>query len=170
MPPVDKKVEIALGLGSNLGDRLKALQAGVAALKAFLDIEIISPVYETAAAYVTDQPAFLNIALLGKTTLAPESLLQQLKNLEIEIGRRPSFRYGPRLLDIDILFYGDVIQSVPALALPHPRLAERDFVLKPLADIAPVWRHPQSGLTPEEMLRRLPPSSAVNLGNLLHAA
>jgi 2-amino-4-hydroxy-6-hydroxymethyldihydropteridine diphosphokinase len=158
---------IALALGSNIGNRMEALRAAVAGLKAFVTVTKISPVYETAAAYVADQPPFLNAALLGETSLEPLELLHKLKTLETELGRQPSFRYGPRLVDIDILFYGDRVLASPELAIPHPRMAERAFVLKPLADIAPDMKHPETGLSVAEMLAQLPDSEASCLGDLL---
>jgi 2-amino-4-hydroxy-6-hydroxymethyldihydropteridine diphosphokinase len=166
--PVDNfMTPVALGLGSNIGDRLAALRAAVEAMKPFIEIEKLSPVYETAAAYVTDQPAFFNAVIVGRTALKPLPLLWQLKRIETEIGRLPTFRYGPRLLDIDILFYGDIVVSEAELLLPHPRMAERDFVLRPLADTAPEWHHPQTGQTAKVMLDALPNIVMKNLGDLL---
>lgn len=158
--------DIALALGSNIGDRKAALKAAIAGLSPAVMVVKTSPVYETAAAYVTDQPAFLNLALLGATTLEPLDLLRTLKKLETEIGRAPSFRYGPRLLDIDILFYGKKILNLPELTLPHPRLNEREFVLRPLADIAPDWTYAGNGQTVAEMLKRVARASPVCLGVL----
>jgi len=154
-----RPVKVALALGSNVGDRMAALRTAVAALKPYVNVTALSPVYETAPAYVTDQPSFLNAALIGETNLAPMVLLRAVKNLESELGRLPTFHYGPRAIDIDILFYGDEIVSVPELVVPHPRLGEREFVLRPLADIAGDWRHPQKGLTISEMLASQPDNS-----------
>ncbi|HEU0118017.1 MAG TPA: 2-amino-4-hydroxy-6-hydroxymethyldihydropteridine diphosphokinase [Alphaproteobacteria bacterium] len=161
---------IALGLGSNIGDRKAALRAAVEGLAPYMKVSAVSPIYETAAFYVTDQPAFLNAAVVGTTTLSPLVLLRAVKNLEVEVGRQPSFRYGPRLLDIDILFYGRQSFISPELTVPHPRLAEREFVLRPLADIAPNWKHPASGLTIADMLASVPPSGAKCLGPLMSDA
>jgi 2-amino-4-hydroxy-6-hydroxymethyldihydropteridine diphosphokinase len=161
-----KPETVALGLGSNVGDRQAALRAAVAAMAPYVKVTAVSPVYETAAVYVTDQAHFLNAALLGETNLEPFVLLRALKQMEMELGREPTFRYGPRSLDIDILFYGDQTITTPEITLPHPRMNEREFVLRPLADIAPSWKHPQTGLTVAEMLDRVPSSSPVNLGPL----
>jgi 2-amino-4-hydroxy-6-hydroxymethyldihydropteridine diphosphokinase len=158
---------IALALGSNLGDRLGALRAAVEGLASYLNIDIVSPVYETQAAYVTDQPAFYNAALTGKTKLAPLTLLRSVKELETEIGRQPTFHYGPRVIDIDIIFYGTQVIKTPELIVPHPRLQEREFVLRPLADIAPTWVHPPTGKTVEELLQSLPESTAVKIQDSL---
>jgi len=157
---------VALGLGSNIGNREAALRAALSGLAPFIDIKAVSNLYETAPAYVTDQPAFLNAAAVGEAKLEPLILLRAMKQLESDLGREPTFRYGPRLLDIDIIFYGDRELKTPELTLPHPRLAEREFVLRPLADIAPDWLHPVTGLTIAEMLALVPASDAKNLGPL----
>ena len=153
----------ALALGSNLGNRLSVLHKAVAALKTHFPIKAISPIYETAPLYVTDQPAFLNMALLIESDLSPRALLRHLKELEQKIGRTPSIRFGPRLIDIDILFIDDLVFEEEDLILPHPRMAERRFVLAPLADIAPDWPHPQTGLTISQMLKALPAKDEIKL-------
>jgi 2-amino-4-hydroxy-6-hydroxymethyldihydropteridine diphosphokinase len=145
-----------LGLGTNLGDRLANLREALAALTDAIRIDAISGVWETAPLYVTDQPAFLNMALAGETGLAPLDLLDRLKSLENRLGRVASVRYGPRLIDLDILLYGDVVMDSERLTLPHPRLAERRFALAPLAEIAASACHPVSGLTVTAMLAALP--------------
>jgi 2-amino-4-hydroxy-6-hydroxymethyldihydropteridine diphosphokinase len=157
---------VTLALGSNIGDRKAALKAAIQGLAPYANVIKQSPIYETAAAYVTDQPPFLNMVVLAETKLEPLPLLQALKRLETELGRAPTFRYGPRLLDIDIVFYGDEILTLPELTLPHPRLAEREFVLRPLADITPDWKHPSNGQTVAEMLARVVSASPVCLGPL----
>ena len=147
-----KTTKVALALGANVGDRIAALRAAVEGLKPYLTITAKSAVYETAPVYVAGQPAFLNAALIGETKLEPLVLLRAVKDLENDLGRQPTFHYGPRSIDIDIIFYGDETVDLPELAIPHPRVAEREFVLRPLNDIAPDWRHPQTGLTVKEML------------------
>ena len=101
-----------------------------------------SPVYETQPWGYTDQPSFLNQVIEARTELPPVELLAFLKRLETQLGRQPSVRYGPRLIDLDILLYGDLVMESQALTIPHPRLSERAFVLVPLADLAPDIIHP----------------------------
>jgi 2-amino-4-hydroxy-6-hydroxymethyldihydropteridine diphosphokinase len=123
-----------------------------------------SPVYETLPWGVTDQPAFLNMVLSGKTHLAPLALLACLKKLELQLGRLPSIRYGPRKIDIDILFYGNLILNTPKLTIPHPRLHERAFVLVPLADLAAEFAHPLLGKTVRQMLAEIDTTGVKRYG------
>ncbi len=146
---------VYLALGSNLGDRAANLESALAALPPAVEVDCRSPVYETDPEYVTDQPAFLNMAVSGETGLEPEELLRRLKDIEADLGRTPAARYGPRLIDLDIIFFGERIVDAPGLAIPHPRLAERLFVLKPLSDIAPAATHPVTGETVLHMLGML---------------
>ncbi len=145
---------------------MKTLQAAVEALRTYVGIEKTSPVYETSAAYVKDQPAFLNAVLTGTTKLTAFTLLRVIKKIEMELGRVPTFRFGPRLIDIDIIFYGDEIIASPELTVPHKHMAEREFVLRPLADIVPDWKHPQTSLSVAEMLALVPTENPTNLGAL----
>ncbi len=142
-------VTVYLALGTNLGDRLGNIQGALEALESQVTLTAISPIYETAAMYVEDQPDFLNLVVAGQTALSPEALLTLVKTLEVELGRTPSKRFGPRLIDIDILFYGDqqLKLTEPDLEIPHPRLHERAFVLFPLADIASSLLYPVTGQT-----------------------
>lgn len=154
-------VPVLLGLGANIGDRAAALSDAVAGLTRLIAVTGVSPVYETAPMYVTDQARFLNMAVSGETGLAPEDLLAGLKELEARLGRTPSARFGPRRIDIDILLYGDRIVEAEGLQVPHPRMAERAFVLIPAADIAGGWRHPETGRMVAEMLAALGPAGDV---------
>lgn len=156
-----KMATIYLSLGSNLGDRAANLRAAVSGLAGTLAIDSLSSVYETAPMYVTDQPPFLNMAAKAAGVLAPQDLLRLVKALEVRIGRQASRRYGPRLIDIDILFYDDVVLETPQLQLPHPRLAERAFVLCPLAEIAPGLIHPGLGASVDRLLAALDDVSSV---------
>ncbi|MCG0239189.1 MAG: 2-amino-4-hydroxy-6-hydroxymethyldihydropteridine diphosphokinase [Firmicutes bacterium] len=128
-----------LGLGSNLGDRLANLVAGVRLLSGAADIALVavSSVYETAPWGLTDQPAFLNAVCAVRTALPPEALLRRCLEVEKALGRVRTVRWGPRTLDIDLLLYGDLTLQEPHLTLPHPRLTERAFVVIPLLEIAP---------------------------------
>jgi 2-amino-4-hydroxy-6-hydroxymethyldihydropteridine diphosphokinase len=143
---------VYLALGSNLGDRPAALQAAITALPPKVQVLAESPVYETPPWGVPDQPSFLNMVIEGKTSLSPRKLLAHVKAIELQLGRVPSIRFGPRKIDIDILFYDDRIIETPELIVPHPRLQERAFVLVPLADLAPGLVHPLLGCQVRELL------------------
>ena len=147
--------EVYIGLGSNLGDRKENLRQAESALSDVMAKHKRSTIHETAPQHVTDQPDFLNMVIAGETELSPESLLHALKAIEDALGRKPSRRFGPRLIDLDILYYDDQIIDRPDLVIPHPRIAERVFVLQPLLEIAPEKRHPVSGKTTAEMVSAL---------------
>lgn len=144
--------EIYLGLGTNLGDRRGNLQRAVRGLAPAVTVTAVSPVYATEPWGIVDQPEFLNLCVGGHTDLAPRLLLDFVKALEAALGRKTTARWGPRVIDIDILFYGDLILDEPGLQIPHPGLAERASVLAPLADITPEWVHPQLGRRVAELL------------------
>ncbi len=153
---------VFLALGSNLGDRAANLERALARLAPAVRIDRASPVYETAPMYVTDQPAFLNMAVRGVTALAPRDLLRLAKGIEAALGREAGgLRFGPRPIDIDILFHGTLVMREPDLEIPHPRLAERAFVLRPLADIAAGLRHPALGRSVAGLLAVVPGQDTV---------
>ena len=133
---------VYLALGSNLGDRQENLQQAIAALSPHMDVKAKSPIYETPPWGIEDQPKFFNQVIKADTYLQPEPLLKHLKRLEVALGRKPNVRNGPRLIDIDILFYDHLVLNTPLLTVPHPRMHERGFVLLPLMDIAPELIHP----------------------------
>ena len=138
---------VYLGLGTNLGDREANLRKAEEDLGRHVTIVERSAVYETDPVGYEDQPAFLNTVLYGRTDLAPEPLLDFVKEIEREMGRTPSFQNAPRVLDIDILLYGFAsgdlfVHRSDRLVIPHPRMHERGFVLVPLAELAPDQVHP----------------------------
>ena len=151
---------VYLALGSNLGNRFENLKEAIAALSPQMTVKAKSHVYETPPWGYEDQPPFLNQTLTVQTYLQLEPLLKHIKRLETILGRQISFRNGPRLIDIDVLFYDDLVLNTPTLTIPHPRLHERGFVLLPLMDIAPDLVHPVTQKTVRDML------ASCNLGGI----
>jgi 2-amino-4-hydroxy-6-hydroxymethyldihydropteridine diphosphokinase len=146
---------VYLALGTNLGDRMENLRRAIAALSPSVKVTALSSVYETPPWGYADQPAFLNMALAAETDLEPLALITFLKKLETELGRETTFRNGPRLIDMDILFYDDLVFNQDDLVIPHPRLHERAFVLVPLNDIAPDLMHPVLKRTIRDLLKEV---------------
>ena len=146
-----------LSLGSNLGDREANLREAIERLEA-PDVHVVrtSPVYETEPVDYTDQPWFLNLVVEAETGLLPRRLLSRINKIERTLGRVRTMAKGPRTIDIDILLYGQAVVRTAALEIPHPRMAERRFVLAPLADLAPGLRHPLTHQTVREMLDAAP--------------
>ncbi|MEW5961322.1 MAG: GTP cyclohydrolase MptA [Chloroflexota bacterium] len=158
---------VYLALGSNLGNRRTNLIDAISQLRHKVVIELVSSVYETEPAYVTDQPRFLNMVLRGSTRLPPEDLLRFLKSIERRMGRERTVRYGPRPIDLDILSYGDLQLESDELVIPHPRLTERAFVLVPLAEIAPDLILPGYQASIAALLQQLGDSGQGNLVQLM---
>jgi 2-amino-4-hydroxy-6-hydroxymethyldihydropteridine diphosphokinase len=134
---------IYLALGSNIGDREANLREAVRLLaQSAIEISKLSSIYETEPVDYLDQPWFLNAVLEARTELPPAELLATLRHIESQMGSHKPFPKGPRLIDLDILLYGDDTLDTPDLQIPHPRMLQRNFVLAPLAEVAPPLRHP----------------------------
>ncbi|MBT3338946.1 MAG: 2-amino-4-hydroxy-6-hydroxymethyldihydropteridine diphosphokinase [Anaerolineae bacterium] len=134
--------KIYIALGTNLGDRLANLRTAITSLAPDVRVLRESTIYKTPPWGYTDQPSFLNMVIEAETSLNPRALLAYLKKREDELGRVKNFRYGPRHIDLDILFYDDLVLNEEHLQIPHPRLHERAFVLVPLADLTSDLVHP----------------------------
>lgn len=146
--------EVLLGLGANLGDPGRQLAAAVALLAERIDLTAVSSLYRSEPVGYRDQPEFLNLVCAGRTALGPRELLGVLHGVEDALGRARTFRDAPRTIDVDLLDHAGALLETEELTLPHPRLHERAFVLRPLAEAAPGWRHPVLGATAAELLAR----------------
>lgn len=150
-----------VAIGSNLGDRGEYINNGIEAVRQLEDcvVEQVSNIITTKPYGVTDQPDFLNGMMAVRTLLSPQELLTQLQRIEQEAKRERILRWGPRTLDLDIIFYDDRVIDSENLQIPHPDMQNRDFVLKPLAELAPYLRHPLLHKTVGQMLEELEKSS-----------
>jgi 2-amino-4-hydroxy-6-hydroxymethyldihydropteridine diphosphokinase len=155
---------VFIGLGSNVGDRLHHLQRAVKALGELpgTSVKKLSAVYETEPVGLKDQPTFLNAVVEIETTLEVKALYAAVKEIERAVGRVPRQRWGPREIDLDLLYYNDVVLSDSELSIPHPEVSSRRFVLIPLAEIAPEFIDPVRNKTVLEMVRTLTNQSAVH--------
>ncbi len=147
-----------MGLGTNLGDRRSILRAALEQLSGLGRIEAVSSVYETEPVGLREQPDFWNLVLRLATSLEPAALLAAAQRIEQAQGRTRPFPNAPRTLDIDVLLYDDLVLSEPTLRLPHPRLTERAFALRPLAELDPELTVPGTGRRVGELARALPPT------------
>jgi len=166
---------VYLGLGSNLdnpvfGAPRQVLEAALAALPTpGLSVRSVSPFYETAPVPLSDQPWYVNAVCAVETHMSPSHLLAHLQGIEAQMGRKRAIRNEARVLDLDILDFGGLVlaggEVGPAAGivpvLPHPRMAERAFVLYPLRDLAPDWRHPATGATLGALIAALPPGQMI---------
>lgn len=150
-----------LGLGSNMGNRQGNLDRAIELLSQRLRVGQVSSIYDTEPVGNVNQPRFLNMVCQVYTRLAPMELLTLAKGIELKLGRAPGKSNAPRPIDIDILFYDDQVIETPELVIPHPKLAERAFVLIPLAEIAPDLVHPVSGKTIRELLQGVTETQSV---------
>jgi len=155
-------VTIYLALGSNIGDREANLREAIRLLsESAIRIARISSIYETEPVDYLDQAWFLNAVLEAQTDLPATQLLTTLRNIESQMGSKKAFAKGPRLIDLDILLYGNDTIATPDLQVPHPRMLLRNFVLVPLAEIAPALRHPSWPASAAKLLSRSPDPSVV---------
>ncbi|MDR0615543.1 MAG: 2-amino-4-hydroxy-6-hydroxymethyldihydropteridine diphosphokinase [Synergistaceae bacterium] len=140
--------EAALALGANVGESLGALRRAAEIISERIgNVTAKSGVYKTVPWGRTDQPDFMNACLIVETEITPPGLLEKAKTIERDIGRVKRAHWGPREIDIDIIFYDDLIMNDPELIIPHPLMELRGFVMVPLSDVAPGWKHPKYGWT-----------------------
>ena len=152
-----EKARVLLSLGSNTGNRLLMLTKAQEELeRRGFCITSRSRIWETFPWGLTDQPRFLNMCISAETELSPEEMLMTVKNIEVLLGRTKNLKWGPREIDIDIIAIGELVINGPDLTVPHSHMHERAFVLIPLREINPCFRHPVTGMTPDEMLSLLP--------------
>jgi len=156
-------MRVFISIGSNLGDRAANCREAVRRLAGYEALRVVnaSSLYETEPWGVVDQEPFINSAVEIETEIDPQALFDLLKEIEAGMGRTPGERWGPRVIDLDIIFYGGLVVDEERLKVPHPSMEERAFVLVPLNEIAPGFAHPVSGKKVSELLDALPSTSGV---------
>lgn len=158
------KTNVYIGIGSNLGDREENLDRALESVKRIEEAELtsVSSIYESEPMYLSAQPDYLNLAANLSTSLSPLNLLEALLSIENEMGRKRDLKYGPRVIDLDILFFGEQIVESEPLSIPHPLLYDRLFVLKPLSEIAGELICPVRQKTVSELLELSNDSSRIS--------
>jgi 2-amino-4-hydroxy-6-hydroxymethyldihydropteridine diphosphokinase len=158
---------VLLGLGANLVRPLEQIAAAVGRLSPAVEAMAVSSLYRSEPVGFRDQPRFYNVVVSGRTELGPGDLLREIRGIEDSLGRVRSLPNRPRLIDIDILAFDSLVIESPDLVIPHPRLHERAFVLLPLQEVAPMWKHPVLGMTPGELIARAGALEAIELAGPL---
>ena len=147
---------IFLALGSNVGDRSGNIKKAINLLSGSVGISRLAPVYESRAVGFKEQPDFLNTVIEGHTNLSPGDLLVFIEEVETNVGRKKSAHWGPREIDVDILFYDDIVFKNEILEIPHSQIVKRDFVLAPMNDLEPNFIHPVLGKTINQLVQEFP--------------
>ena len=146
------KSKVFIALGSNIGNLEDNLNTALEKLAKFAEIKKVSSFYTTKPQGFLDQADFLNGVCLVETEFSPQDLLKKLKEIEKEMGRKKTFKDGPRLIDLDIIYYDNIVLKTPDLTIPHPRAHERMFVMKGMLEIAPKYLHPVLKITTEKII------------------
>jgi len=147
---------VYIGIGSNIGNRQANCAGAVEELKSKgITVKKISSMHETEPWGLKEQPKFINMAVEAETSMSPEELLSAIKDIEEDMGRKETVKWGPRIMDLDILFYDDIVIDMEHLHIPHPLLHKRDFVLNPLSEIAPGKLHPVLRKTVDQLKEAL---------------
>lgn len=154
---------VIIGLGTNIGNRQHNLRAALDRISKYIEIEKTSSIYETQPVDYEHQTWFLNMVVQGTTEIPPNKLLAMLQETESAMGRKPTISKGPRIIDLDILFYSDEVLSSKNLTIPHPEIQNRRFVLMPLSEISPGFLHPKLNKTIKNMLNNFKHDQQVSL-------